>query len=170
LEEVPVQRSISAFSIALTASTWGAGFHERNLVYQQVETTARDTVVVCVIAVDSIAEVTAGFDPQSNDTTVGGHPFRVAYPFTSPPYAETAEWFGSQLINYKGRTFAPYAPMQIVRPKDLAKVGTFRGVPVFAEAGVTPGQEEVIFFAVRPGCVFQKYVQNSDVSNVRGKV
>jgi hypothetical protein len=52
-------------------------------------------------------------------------------------------------------------------PREITQVKPYRGVAVFAEAGIA-GEPEVIYVLVRPGCVFQPYHSLVEVGAVRG--
>ena len=47
-------------------------------------------------------------------------------------------------------------------------MGEHRGVPMFAELIANRANPEVVYFMLRPGCVFQPYQASYEVGPVRG--
>jgi hypothetical protein len=133
---------------------------------------AADTITVCVLEQGEIKEITATVDSATGDTLVGGRRFAEVHPATSPPYAAGAEWFvrmepvrvGEGPYSMKVR----YGLERIMEPGDLRRVGEHRGIPMFAEPAASRTSPEVVYFFVRPGCVFQTYQAEYVVGGVRG--
>jgi hypothetical protein len=136
---------------------------------------AVDTAVaisVCVLDHGEIREIQATFDSATGDTLIGGRPFAEVHPATSPPYAAGADWFvrmepvpvGEGPYRMKVR----YGLERILRPDDLRRVGEWRGIPMFAEPAASKSSPEVVYFFVRPGCVFQTYQADYVIGGVRG--
>jgi hypothetical protein len=131
-----------------------------------------ETISVCVLDHGEIREISATVDPATGDTLVGGRPFVEAHPATSPPYAAGADWFvrmepvsvGEGPYRMKTR----YGLARIFAPGDLRRVGEHRGFPMFAEPMASRLSPEVVYFFVRPGCLFQPYQAAYGVEGVRG--
>jgi hypothetical protein len=131
-----------------------------------------EAISVCVLDHGEIREISATFRPATGDTLVGGRPFAEVHPATSPPYAARADWFvrmepvpvGEGPYRMKTR----YGLERIMAPGDLRRVGEHRGIPVFAEPMASRSSPEVVYFFVRPGCVFQTYQAAYVVGGVRG--
>ena len=51
-----------------------------------------------------------------------------------------------------------YGQIRILSTTDVVPTGTFQGVTVFVEAGVSRVRPEVLYIPVRPGCEFQPYI------------
>lgn len=118
----------------------------------------QDNLLVCVIDGDSLALVRAAITPQTGDTFVGGIRFSEKFPTTSPPYATGSSWFlRGESILFEGRRYhGGNHPPQIIEPDLLHRIGSHRGVPMFAEAGDTI--PTIIYIPVAPRCVFQSYI------------
>ena len=131
-----------------------------------------EAITVCVLDHGEIREIAAAVDPATGDTLVGGRPFAEVHPATSPPYAEGADWFVRMepvsVGNGPYRMKVRYGLERILGPGDLRRVGEHRGIPMFAEAMASRSSPEVVYFFVRPGCVFQTYQAEYVVGGVRG--
>jgi hypothetical protein len=131
-----------------------------------------EAISVCVLDQGEIREISATVDPATGDTLVGGRPFAEVHPATSPPYAASADWFvrmepvsvGEGPYRMKTR----YGLERILAPGDLRRVGEWRGIPMFTEPIASRSSPEVVYFFVRPGCVFQTYQAAYGVGGVRG--
>jgi hypothetical protein len=131
-----------------------------------------EVITVCVLEQGEIREISATVDSATRDTLVGGRPFAEVHPATSPPYAEGADWFvrmepvsvGKGPYRMKTR----YGLERILGPGDLRRVGEHRGIPMFAERQDSPASPAIVYFMVRPGCVFQPYQAAYEVGGVRG--
>jgi hypothetical protein len=129
--------------------------------------TTRD-VRICVVENGALREVTATYNTATGDTTVSGRPFATAYPATSG-YAAGMTWFiNNEPITVMGRRYVKYGLPRVLGVNEVARMGDYMGVPVFAEAGAT-GATEVIYLPVRPGCEFQPYQLDVKVGGVRGE-
>jgi hypothetical protein len=131
-----------------------------------------EAISVCVLERGEIREIRATFNPATGDTLVGGRPFAEVHRASSPPYAAGADWFirmervsvGEGPYRMKTR----YGLERIMRPGELRRVGEHRGIPIFAEPMASATSPEVVYFFVRPGCVFQTYQAAYEVGGVRG--
>jgi hypothetical protein len=161
--------------IALCCCT-SAAAHAHTALPARVPTpAAADTgksITVCVLAEGEIREISATFDSATGDTLVGGRPLAVTYPATSPPYAAAADWFirmeGVPVGQGNYRMKERYGLPRILRPGDLRRIGEYRGVPMFVEPADDRQNPAVVYFMVRPGCVFQPYQASYHVGAVRG--
>lgn len=130
-----------------------------------------DPISICVYKDGAFAAVAATYDVQTGDTLVDGRPFAEVHPATTPPYAAGAEWFVRD--EPFDRDYGPplravkYRLPRVLSPREIVPVKPYRGVAVFAEAGIT-GEPEVIYVLVRPGCVFQPDHSLVEVGAVRG--
>lgn len=123
---------------------------------------------VCVVEGAVVREVEATFNPATGDTTVAGRPFAEAFPAMAPNYAASEAFFvNNEEIRVMDRTYVKFGLPRVVSPTDVARVGEFQGVGVFAEAGATT-PPVVLYLPVRPGCEFQPYQQQEEVQKVRG--
>lgn len=122
----------------------------------------RDTIYVCVINNGELKVVTALRDPLTGDTLVDGRRLGEAHPTTLPPYARDAAWLGKEIIEVRGRYYAPYGPPRFVESELLIRAGEFRGVPLYAESALAETGQGAIFVPIRPGCEFQPYVASVD--------
>ncbi|HVG43820.1 MAG TPA: hypothetical protein VM890_03790 [Longimicrobium sp.] len=129
-------------------------------------------ISVCVLDHGEIREISATVDPATGDTLVGGRPFAQVHPASSPPYAEGADWFirGEMVPVGQGsyRMKERYGLARVVGPGDLRHIGEYRGIPMFAEPSASRENPEVVYFMVRPGCLFQPYLAAYEVGAVRG--
>lgn len=113
---------------------------------------------VCVLTPESrLQEVTASFRPQSNDTLLDGRPFHELHSPQQPRYAAGHHWFViQQPVLMLGHEYLPFGVTRPVDAEGLSSVGSFRGVPLFTEAG-SPATPDVLYVPVRPGCEMQPY-------------
>jgi hypothetical protein len=166
-------------SLLVLAALWcctSAAAHARAPLPARVPTpAAADTgkaITVCVLAEGEIREISATFDTATGDTLVGGRPLAVTYPASSPPYAAGADWFISMEPVLAGdgpyRRKTVYGLPRILGPADLRRIGEYRGVPMFVEPADDRQNPAVVYFMVRPGCVFQPYQASYHVGAVRG--
>ncbi|HEX8450535.1 MAG TPA: hypothetical protein VF647_00495 [Longimicrobium sp.] len=121
----------------------------------------------CVVRDGRLAEVDAVYDPQRADTLVDGRPVAMTYPADALPYASSAEWYiNNEPIMMGNRRVVKYGLPRRLPARQLQPAGEYRGVPVFAEAGVRA--PDVYYVPVRPGCEFQPYENTANVGAVRG--
>jgi hypothetical protein len=126
------------------------------------------TISVCVVENGMLRSVQAQYSSATGDTTVSGRPFAQAYPSSSPSYAAGAPWYiQNDQITVQGRRFVKFGLPRILGTGDVARVGEYQGVPVFAEAGME--RPDVVYVAVRPGCEFQPYQTEVKSGAVRGE-
>jgi hypothetical protein len=124
---------------------------------------------VCVLRDGAIANVEVSIDPQTGDTLLDGRPFAEAHPAGSPPYAAASPWYiNHQPVRFRGRMLMKYGLPRILAPEEVQRAGEFRGMPLFAEAGVS-GIPEVVYVMVRPGCMFHPYQRDYQAGAVRGR-
>jgi len=127
---------------------------------------ATQEIQVCVVQDGNLTNVTATFNPATNDTTVNGQPFGTAYPMGAQ-YAANATWFiNNEPVTFQGRRYVKYGLPRVLNVNEVTRVGEFQGVSVFAEAGQT--RPEVIYVPVRPGCELQPYQTEVKTGGVRG--
>lgn len=129
--------------------------------------TSGEDIFLCVIEHGELKTVMATVNAATGDTLVRERPLREVHPATLPPYARDAPWLAREIMVLDGRYYAAHGPPQVIEPELLTRVGEFRGVPVFGEAGLAERGEGGIFVPIRPGCEFQPYVANVDVMPVR---
>jgi hypothetical protein len=115
-------------------------------------------ITVCVVQDGEIRNVTATFNPSTNDTTVSGQRFRDAYPSAAPAYAAGANWYvTTDQMRFNNRDYVRFGVSRLITtPAQLTRVGDFEGTPIFAEAGAT-APHDVLYVPLRPGCEFQPY-------------
>jgi hypothetical protein len=124
-------------------------------------------VQICVVRDGALTTVAATYDPATNDTTVGGQPFATAFP-AGAQYAANAGWYaGGGPIRFQNRRFVRFDLPRVLGANEVTRVGDFRGVPIFAEAGRS--RPEVIYLPVRPGCEFQPYQVETKAGTVRNE-
>ncbi|HEX8431800.1 MAG TPA: hypothetical protein VF625_10945 [Longimicrobium sp.] len=125
-------------------------------------------ITVCVVQNGALANVAARYNTTRGDTMVNGQPFASAFP-TMGQYAADASWFiNSEPITVMGRRYVKYGLPRVLGVSEVARVGDFQGVPVFAEPGMM-NRPDVVYVAVRPGCEFQPYNVETKASGVRGE-
>ena len=131
----------------------------------QTELPPPDTPIrVCILENGALREVDARVRAARGDTVVvvGGErrPFAAVYP-ADPGYAATRDFFIQDgPVSFGDRRYIRFGLPRVIAPGDLARVGEFHGVPVFAEAGAPAGLE-LVYLPVRPGCEFQPYRMES---------
>jgi hypothetical protein len=119
-----------------------------------------------------IATVEGVIHPETGDTLVGGRRWREVFDENSPPYAAGAEWYvRGEMVRIPGRgaDLEKYGLSRVLAPKELQRYGSFRGLPLFVEAGYEDKIADVVYLFVRPGCEFQTYLQAYTVGGVRGR-
>lgn len=132
-----------------------------------VRAAAPVSIRYCIVRDGQLAEVDAVYDAERADTLVEGRPLALAYPADALPYAAGTEWYiNHEPITIGNLRYPKYGLPRRLPARELRPAGQFRGVPVFAEAGVrTP---DVYYVPVRPGCEFQPYQSEAHVGAVRG--
>lgn len=116
-----------------------------------------DTIEVCVLHQGKLANVRAE-RLATGDTVVGGRAFSEVYADTGQ-YALTREWYvNSESIDYDPENvcFVRYGLPRVVELDSVARLGSWRGVPVFRERSNT-ATPMVIYVPVRAGCELQPY-------------
>ena len=122
---------------------------------------------VCVIADGRLTRVPVVIQVGTGDTLYHGRRFREAFPDTLPYAARQAWYVNAAAINVKGRRLLPFGLDRVIQPHELALLDSYRGVPVFVEAGAL-WPVEVVYALVRPGCEFRVYQDMSNYRRVRG--
>ena len=120
----------------------------------------------CALLRRELVVVYAQVDPRTGDTVVGGSPFGQVFPRTSA-YGERHAWFTANepLLLY-GNRYLKWGPQREVPPDSIRPLTVYQGVPVFADTGaLTPSH--LLYVAVRPGCLFQPYIQQLGPAPVR---
>ncbi|CAN5850904.1 hypothetical protein BH23GEM6_BH23GEM6_25050 [soil metagenome] len=115
-------------------------------------------ITVCVIQDGQIRNMTATFNPATNDTMVAGQRFRDAHAATAPTYAAGVNWYvTTDQMRFNNRDYVRFGVSRLITtPAQLTRVGEFQGTPIFAEAGAT-APYQVLYVPLRPGCEFQPY-------------
>lgn len=113
---------------------------------------------LCVLEHGLLRDVIVEIVPDNGDTLVDGRRFSDVFPTNSPPYATGALWFiRNGPLRFKRRLYhGGNHPPQVIASNLLQNVGSYEGVPLFAEAG--DSIPEIIYIPLRPGCVFQSYI------------
>lgn len=157
-----------ASAVLFLALTAIASLPSTSVAQQVPPADASRRITVCVLRDGEIVDVAASLDAASGDTVVDGRPFGEVHAAGSPRYAAGSEWYiNHEMLPFHGRRLAKYGLVFTI-PRDLLRrVGEFRGMPLFAEAG-TSGVPDVVYVFVRPGCVFQSYQVDYHVGAVRG--
>ena len=126
---------------------------------------AAEQIQVCVLQDGALASVTVTRDPATGDTTVNGVPFAQAFPDTAAALAENAAWYtAGEPITFQGRRFVKFGGERVLDVSDVARVGEFRGVPLFAPPAA---RTDVIYIPVRHGCEFQPYAVEVKTGRIR---
>jgi hypothetical protein len=125
-------------------------------------------VNVCVVQNGQLASVSAMYNPANGDTTVDGRRFSEAYPATDG-YVAGATWYvNNEPVTFNNRRYVKYGLPRVLGTTDVASVGTYQGVGVFAEPSANAQRPDVIYVPVQPGCVFQPYQYEVKTGGVRG--
>jgi len=130
---------------------------------------AMQEMQVCVVADGALTSVAVQYDPATGDTMVAGTRFRDRYPATTG-YAASATWFvNGEPISFgaPARRYVKYGLPRVLGVSEVARIGEYQGVPVFAE-GASGARPEVIYLPLRPGCEFQPYQVETKAAGVRG--
>jgi len=121
-------------------------------------------IQVCVVENGMLRNMTVQYNTQSGDTTMNGQ--RFAPSMTG--YAAGASWFiNNESVMVMGRRYVKYGLPRVLGVNEVARVGEYQGVSVFAETGAT-GTPEVLYVPVRAGCEFQPYQTEVKAGAVRG--
>ncbi len=125
------------------------------------------SIRVCVVEGGMLREVEAMYDATRGDTTAMGRPFGQAYP-SMTGYAAGAPWYiNNDAMDFGGSRYVKFGLPRVVGVTEVARLGEFQGVSVFAEPGAT-GTPDVVYVPVRPGCEVQAYQREQKVRTVRG--
>ena len=71
------------------------------------------------------------------------------------------------MVVFEGRRYVSYGLRRFVRPSLLTPVGSFRGVPLFAED--RQAAFRFVYALVNASCEFQPYWYAATVGEVRGR-
>ncbi|HSU16918.1 hypothetical protein [Longimicrobium sp.] len=78
-------------------------------------------------------------------------------------------WFvNSEPVTFNGRRYVKYGLPRVLGASDVASVGSYRGVSVFAEPSADRMRPEVIYLPTSPRCEFQAYQVEVKAGAVRG--
>lgn len=119
-------------------------------------------ITVCILnSGGDLQEIAATYDPATRDTTVvvdgQRRPFS-AYHRSTTVYAESHDWYiNNGAVKAFGKRYVKYGLPRVIGVSEVVRRDEYKGVPVFAEAGLT-GTPEVIYVPVRMGCEFQPYM------------
>lgn len=119
----------------------------------------------CVIEKGVLKKIDVDYNMATGDRTITVNgavkKFYDLYPVDGPEYASKATWFiNSENIIYNGATFLKYGLPRVLTPQEINKTGTYKGLGVYTEYGLTEQEvkeTEVIYIPVRGGCEFQPY-------------
>lgn len=115
-----------------------------------------DDVQVCVIRNDALEMVPVRIDPGTGDTMAADSQ-RFSLAARTGEHAGGADWYQrNEVVVFRGDRFLKYGNPRQLTPADVARIGEYRGVPVFTEAGLT-GKLDFIYLPDEPGCSFQLY-------------
>jgi hypothetical protein len=124
-----------------------------------------EVMQVCVLQGGALAAVTVTRDPATGDTIVDGVPFGQAFPDTAATLAANAAWYAAdEPITFEGRRFVKFGDVRVLDVRDVARVGEFRGVPLFAPPA---SRTDVVYVPVRHGCEFQPYAVEVKTGRIR---
>jgi hypothetical protein len=113
---------------------------------------------ICIVQRGSLLEVPVTWNPATGDTlTEDGLLFSTVAPLTAE-YASLAGWFvNNEPIQFRGNRYTRYGPARVLGVNEVLKMGEYRWVGVYVEAGDTLSPPQVVFVPTRPGCEFQPY-------------
>ena len=124
--------------------------------------------VLCVVQNGEIRNVEATYNTATGDTTINGRPPREVFP-DGPEYAGQASWYvNNEPVTADRRRLVKYGLPRVLGAWDVVKVGTYQGVPLFAEPSA-PRPLEVVYAPVTPFCEFQPYQAEINYGPVRGR-
>jgi len=123
---------------------------------------------ICIVQNGRLREVPVVFNPATGDTlTEDGLPFSSLAPLTGE-YASVAWWYvKGDPITFRGRSFVRYDRPRVLGINEITKVGEYRGVGMYADAGDTVSVPRYLYLPTRLGCEFQPYVVDSLASGNR---
>jgi hypothetical protein len=113
---------------------------------------------LCFVQKGRLVEIDIVWNPATGDTmTVDSLPITQVAPLTGE-YASVAGWYVNQdTITLRGRPFRRYGMERELGINEVEKVGEYRGVGVYGEAGHPQAAMSVVYLPTRPGCQFQPY-------------
>jgi hypothetical protein len=131
------------------------------------------SIMICVLVDGFPQYVEVVTRPTVGDTLyVTGQgvrrPLRAAFP-APPPTASGRDWFErEEAVFLNGREYVRFGVPRVVAREEVARIGEYRGVPLFAGAtDRADGLPTVLFLPVQDGCIFQPYQLRERV-RVRG--
>ena len=115
---------------------------------------------VCVLQDGVLKYVPALYMPETNDTLVDGRPFHDVYP-TDNRYAVAADWYinDESIRPSTGGRYIRHGQPRSIGPEDVRPVGSYRGVVMFAEQGVS--DLEYLWVPIGTGCMVVSYMRIS---------
>ncbi len=122
------------------------------------------TVSICYVEDGRLATAPADYDPASGFATMTyrGEQVEVHYAayagtHVGGPYAEGTAWYTEGAdIEWHGQRYERDGLPRVLSPTDVVSVGTYEGVPLFAE-GLGEEAPEVLYVPVRMHCELQPY-------------
>jgi hypothetical protein len=125
-------------------------------------------ITLCFVQRGVLREVHVLYNTRTGDTlTTDSLPISTLAPLTGE-YASVAGWYvNDEPITIRGRPYRRDARPRILGTSEVAKIGEYRGVSVFADAADTASTRWV-YLPTRPGCEFQPYVAADSMSTPGG--
>jgi hypothetical protein len=117
-----------------------------------------EPIRICAIQQGELALVPVRYVIATRDTTMlDGSPFSSGVPLTGE-YAMVAGWFVERdTISFRGRPYVQYGLTRVLGVNEVARVGEYDGVGVYADAQDTASAARIVYLPTRPGCEFQPY-------------
>lgn len=114
---------------------------------------------ICVVQNGVLRNLPAGLSPVTGELTArDGRPLSQIAPLTGE-YAAVAGWYvNDEAITFRGRRYRKYGLPRVLGHLEVARIGEYSGVGVYAEAADTTQWSGVVYLPTRPGCEFHPYV------------
>lgn len=115
-------------------------------------------ITLCFVQRGALREIRVLYDTRTGDTlTTDSLPIATLAPLTGE-YASVAGWYvNDEPITIRARPYRRSARPRILGINEVAKVGEYRGVGVYADAADTSSASRFVYLPYRPGCEFQPY-------------
>jgi hypothetical protein len=122
-------------------------------------------ITYCFVEKGVLREVPAMYNTRRGEMmTKDSLPITTLAPLTGE-YASVAGWYvNDEPITVRGRPFRRHGVARVLGINEIAKVGEYRGVGVYAEPADTASASGVVYLPFRPGCEFQPYVDADSMS------
>jgi hypothetical protein len=119
-------------------------------------------MTMCIVRNGWLQEIPVRYNFRTGDTlTVDSLPISQVAPLTGE-YASVAGWYvANEAITFRGHRYVKYGVPLVMGVREVARIGEYQKVGVYAERADTASVSRVFYLPSRPGCEFQPYAADT---------